>query len=130
VVAMSTVPYHSQNVLGGKLEPCCTDPMTGFYRDGLCRTGAHDAGVHVVCVQVTAEFLEFSRARGNDLTTPRPEYDFPGLQPGDRWCLCVSRWKEALDAGMAPAVVLSATHASALEFVTLEDLEAHALDGK
>ena len=115
------------NVLGGKLLPCCYSPLTGFYRDGYCRTGPGDVGLHTVCIEATAEFLAFSRVMGNDLTTPIPEYEFPGLQPGDRWCLCVTRWKEALDEGMAPAVVLSATHVSALEFVSLEDLQRHAV---
>jgi uncharacterized protein len=115
------------NVLGGKLQPCCFSPMTGFYRDGYCRTGPGDYGLHTVCVEANKEFLEFSRAMGNDLSTPIPEYHFPGLVPGDRWCLCVTRWKQALDAGMAPAVVLSGTHISALEFVSLEDLQAHAV---
>ena len=102
--------------------------MTGFFRDGYCRTGPQDIGRHLVCAQVTAEFLSFSRSRGNDLSTPRPEYDFPGLVPGDRWCLCVLRWKEALDAGLAPPVVLTATHQNALLHVSLEALRAHALD--
>ena len=102
--------------------------MTGFYRDGFCKTGPGDTGIHTVCVEVTEEFLEFSRERGNDLSTPVPEWDFPGLVPGDRWCLCVSRWKEALDAGMAPPVILASTHISALEFVNLEDLRQHAVD--
>ena len=115
------------NVLGGKLVSCCLDPMTGFYCDGYCRTGPGDYGLHTVCVEMTAEFLAFSRAMGNDLSTAMPQYDFPGLVPGDRWCLCVTRWKEALDAGMAPDVVLSGTHISALEFVSLEDLQAHAV---
>jgi len=115
------------NVLGGKLLACCTSPMTGFYRDGYCRTGPGDYGLHTVCIEATSEFLAFSRARGNDLTTPIPEYQFPGLVPGDKWCLCVTRWKEALDAGKAPSVVLSATHISALEFVSLEDLQSHAV---
>jgi uncharacterized protein (DUF2237 family) len=115
------------NVLGGKLLPCCFSPMTGFYRDGYCRTGPGDYGLHTVCIEATAEFLSFTRAVGNDLSTPMPQYQFPGLRPGDRWCLCVTRWKEALDAGMAPAVVLSATHLSALEFVSLEDLQRHAV---
>ena len=115
------------NVLGGKLLPCCFSPMTGFYRDGYCRTGPGDYGLHTVCIEATAEFLEFSRAMGNDLSTPMPQYQFPGLEPGDRWCLCVTRWKEALDAGMAPSVVLSGSHISALEFVSLEDLQAHAV---
>lgn len=116
------------NVLGGKLETCSKAPMTGFYRTGCCETGPDDYGLHLVCVQVSAEFLEFSRAQGNDLSTPAPQYGFPGLKPGDRWCLCVTRWKEALDAGMAPPVFLAATHVSALEFVELDDLQAHALD--
>ena len=116
------------NVLGNKLATCCTDPMTGFYRDGTCRTGAGDLGAHLVCAQVTAEFLTFSKARGNDLTTPVPQFNFPGLKPGDRWCLCASRWQEALEHGMAPPVVLAATHASALEYVSMADLKQYALD--
>jgi uncharacterized protein len=119
---------NAQNVLGGVLQTCCTSPMTGFYRDGLCSTGAGDVGVHVVCAQMTAEFLAFSKARGNDLTTPMPAYQFPGLKPGDCWCLCASRWKEALDAGMAPPVVLDATHAAAIEYATLDELKQHALN--
>ncbi len=115
------------NVLGGKLLPCCYEPLTGFYRDGYCRTGPGDYGLHTVCIEATADFLSFSRAMGNDLSTPRPEYHFPGLQPGARWCLCVTRWKEALEANMAPSVVLSACHISALEFVSLEDLQRHAV---
>ncbi|MCW1917079.1 DUF2237 domain-containing protein [Luteolibacter sp. GHJ8] len=115
-----------RNVLGGILEPCSTRPMTGFFRDGCCRTGRGDVGVHVVCAQVTDEFLAFSKSRGNDLSTPRPEFDFPGLKPGDRWCLCASRWKDALDAGKAPPVVLESTHEAALEFLDLSDLRAHA----
>ncbi|QDV64573.1 hypothetical protein Pan14r_22670 [Crateriforma conspicua] len=118
----------AKNVLGGELQTCSTDPMTGFYRDGCCNTGGQDTGLHVVCSQVTAEFLEFSRQRGNDLTTPNPMFDFPGLQPGDRWCLCAARWKEAFDAGMAPAVVLESTHISALEFANLDELKQHAVD--
>jgi len=113
-------------VLGGSLKACCSDPLTGFYRDGYCRTGPGDHGLHTVCAVMTAEFLEFSRDRGNDLTTPMPDYDFPGLQPGDRWCLCVSRWAEALEAGLAPPVVLEASHNTALEFVDLDDLRNHA----
>ena len=116
------------NVLGTPLEPCSFDPVTGFYRDGCCRTGPGDRGLHTVCAEMTADFLAFSRRRGNDLSTPMPEYEFPGLNPGDRWCLCVERWQEALEAGMAPPVFLAATHISALEFVTLEDLQAHAAD--
>lgn len=116
-----------KNALGGELELCCTDPLTGFYRDGYCRTGMEDHGLHTVCVQATDEFLAFSRSRGNDLSTPRPEWQFPGLKAGDCWCLCVKRWKEALEAGLAPPVKLESTHLSALEFVDLEDLKAHAL---
>jgi uncharacterized protein (DUF2237 family) len=119
-----------KNVLGSELQPCSTDPMTGFYRDGCCRTGPDDFGLHLVCTEVTDEFLAFSKERGNDLSTPNPAYHFPGLKAGDRWCLCVERWKEALDAGMAPMVVLEATHMSALEFVDLEDLEAYAVDAE
>jgi uncharacterized protein len=117
----------ARNVLGTELQACCMAPMTGFYRDGYCKTGGGDYGAHVVCAQVTAEFLAYSRAQGNDLSTPMPAYEFPGLQPGDRWCLCASRWKEALDDGMAPAVILESTHASALEYVSLDDLKAHAI---
>ncbi len=116
------------NVLGKPLECCCRNPLTGFYRDGFCRTGAGDTGMHTVCIEATTEFLEFSLSRGNDLSTPRPEYEFPGLKPGDRWCLCVSRWQEALKAGIAPPVFLSATHYSAMEWVNLSDLKEHALD--
>lgn len=101
--------------------------MTGFFRDGCCNTGAEDLGLHVVCVQVTAEFLEFSRSRGNDLSTPNPMYRFPGLVPGDRWCLCAARWKEAYDAGFAPPVILEASHISSLEFASLEELREHAI---
>ena len=113
------------NVLGSELELCCADPMTGFYRTGMCITGPGDHGLHTVCIRATEEFLEFSRSRGNDLSTPISEYDFPGLEEGDKWCLCVTRWKEALDHGMAPKVYLKATHISALEYVDLEDLKAH-----
>ena len=102
--------------------------MTGYYRDGKCNTGGGDYGAHVVCAQVTAEFLTFSKQRGNDLTSPVPLFNFPGLKPGDRWCLCASRWKEALDAGVAPPIVLSATHVSALEYVSEEELKQYALD--
>jgi len=113
------------NVLGGRLESCCREPRTGFYRDGYCRTGPGDHGLHTVCAVMSEEFLRFSAMVGNDLSTPVPEFDFPGLKSGDRWCLCVTRWQEALEAGCAPAVVLAATHISALEFVSLEDLCAH-----
>lgn len=117
----------ARNVLGGTLETCCTSPMTGFYRDGVCNTGAGDFGAHVVCAQVTQEFLDYTKAQGNDLCTPAPAFNFPGLKPGDRWCLCASRWKQAFDDGIAPPVVLEATHASALEYVSLDDLKQHAL---
>ena len=113
-------------MLGGSLEPCCYDPMTGFYRNGYCQTGPGDSGVHTICAKMTAEFLAFSKSRGNDLSTPRPEFDFPGLKPGDPWCLCAPRWAEALEAGVAPPVVLEACHLSSLEFVSLDDLKAHA----
>lgn len=114
------------NVLGGPLQRCCGNPATGFFRDGYCRTGPGDTGLHTVCARMTLDFLEFSRAQGNDLITARPEFGFPGLQPGDLWCLCVERWREALLAGHAPPVVLEACHLSALEFVDIEDLKAHA----
>jgi uncharacterized protein (DUF2237 family) len=116
------------NVLGQPLEPCSTDPMTGFYRTGYCTTGPRDRGNHVVCAVMTDDFLEFTKAQGNDLSTPRPEWDFPGLEPGDRWCLCAARWQEALEAEVAPPVVLAATHEGALEVVDRTDLMAHALD--
>jgi uncharacterized protein (DUF2237 family) len=118
----------ARNVMGGELVPCSIDPLTGFYRDGCCNTGSEDAGVHTVCARVTAEFLEFSASVGNDLSTPHPEFGFGGLVPGDQWCLCAPRWKEALDAGAAPQVVLEATHASTLEWVSLEELRRHAAD--
>jgi len=114
------------NVLGGDLASCSMQPVTGFYRDGCCRTGPGDVGLHVVCAVVTDEFLRFSLARGNDLVTPMPHYGFPGLRPGDRWCLCAARWKEALEAGVAPPVVLEASHFSALAYVSLDDLRRHA----
>jgi len=116
----------SRNVLGGPLVPCSYDPLTGFYRDGCCETDAEDHGTHVVCARVTAAFLDFSREKGNDLSTPRPQWRFAGLKPGDRWCLCVQRWLEALRAGVAPPVVLDSTHAAALEYVPLEVLLQHA----
>ena len=118
----------ARNVLGGELESCSTDPLTGFYRTGCCDTGGEDAGVHTVCVRVTEEFLEFSRQVGNDLSTPRLEYGFAGLRPGDQWCLCAPRWAEALVAGRAPEVVLEATHARTLEWVDLKDLRQHAAE--
>ncbi len=117
-----------RNVLGGPLGECCTSPMTGFYRTGSCETGPQDLGTHVVCARMTQAFLEFSRSRGNDLTTPVPAFGFPGLKPGDKWCLCASRWQEAFEAGVAPPVILTATHENALHFATLEDLKRHALD--
>jgi len=116
------------NVLGVPLTACSEEPLTGFYRDGCCNTGPEDLGSHTVCTRVTADFLEFSRARGNDLSTPRPEFGFPGLRPGDQWCLCAARWQEALDAGAAPLVVLQATHAASLRIVKLADLKRHAVD--
>ena len=118
----------ASNVLGTPLQPCSFDPPTGFYRDGCCHTGPGDHGLHTVCIRATAEFLRFSRLAGNDLSTPVPEYEFPGLEPGDQWCLCVTRWQQALEADSAPQVVLASTHISALEFVELEDLKRHALD--
>ncbi|MEH2124653.1 DUF2237 family protein [Nostoc sp.] len=117
----------AKNVIDGNLEVCCTSPMTGFHRDGFCRTGGQDFGSHVVCAQVTSEFLEFTKSQGNDLSTAVPDFNFPGLKPGDRWCLCASRWQEALEAGVAPPVILSATHARALEVVSLDDLKKYAL---
>jgi uncharacterized protein (DUF2237 family) len=116
----------AQNVLGTPLQLCSTDPMTGWFRDGCCNTNAQDQGLHTVCAIVTAEFLAFSQAQGNDLSTPRPEYGFPGLEPGDRWCLCAARWEEARRAGFAPDVILEATHAKTLEITALGHLQAHA----
>ncbi len=116
------------NVLGEELETCSLAPRTGFTRSGLCETGPQDLGSHTVCAEVTREFLEFSRSQGNDLLTPQPQVDFPGLRPGDRWCLCAARWREALQAGCAPRIVLAATHQRALEVVSLDDLKAHAMD--
>lgn len=115
------------NVLGGPLAACSFSPLTGYFRDGCCNTDENDHGTHVVCAKVTAEFLEYSLARGNDLVTPRPAHRFAGLKPGDRWCLCALRWKEALSAGVAPPVFLEATHAKALELVPLEQLQLHAV---
>jgi uncharacterized protein (DUF2237 family) len=117
-----------RNVFGEPLRSCCTSPMTGFYRSGCCETGAEDLGAHVVCAEMTAEFLEFSKSRGNDLSTPEPDFGFPGLKPGDRWCLCAARWQEALEAGMAPRVALMATHEAVLDYVSFDDLKRHALD--
>jgi uncharacterized protein len=118
----------SRNVLGGVLENCSLKPMTGFFRNGCCDTGAEDVGSHTVCVVMTAEFLAFSKSSGNDLSTPMPDYGFPGLVPGDRWCLCAPRWQEALDADSAPRVVLRATHEGALEYCDLADLKRYAID--
>lgn len=115
----------ARNVLGDILIPCSYDPLTGYFRDGCCNTDEHDHGTHVICARVTAEFLTFSADQGNDLITPRPEMRFKGLQPGDRWCLCATRWKQALLAGCAPPVVLESTHEKALDYVTLEQLKAH-----
>ena len=117
-----------RNVLGGELESCCTSPITGYYRDGHCRTDDSDLGSHTVCARMTVEFLAFSKRTGNDLSTPHPEFGFPGLKPGDKWCVCVARWEEAFLAGVAPRVVLTATHERALEVVELDELKAHALD--
>ena len=114
------------NVLGEPLEPCAFAPLTGFWRDGSCRTGGEDVGVHAVCAVMTEEFLAFSASVGNDLSTPRPEFGFGGLVPGDRWCLCAGRWQEAFEAGVAPPVVLEATHALTLEYSSLDDLRTHA----
>ena len=117
-----------KNVLGGPLAVCSSAPRTGFFRDGCCNTGADDVGIHVICARMTREFLEFERQRGNDLVTPMPAAQFPGLSPGDRWCVCAGRWREAFDAGVAPPVVLEATHDEALAIVPLADLRRHALD--
>lgn len=117
----------ARNVLGEPLQPCCFEPKTGFFRDGYCHTETKDRGRHVVCAEMTEGFLTFTRSRGNDLSTPRPQFDFPGLNAGDRWCLCALRWKEALDAGIAPPVILESCHEKALDVITLEDLKAHAV---
>jgi len=119
-------PLPSRNVFGGPLKPCSTEPMTGFFRNGRCDTCAEDAGCHTVCVELTAEFLAASLAAGNDLSTPRPEYGFPGLQPGDRWCVCALRWLEVLESGVAAPVILSATHERTLDLIPLELLQRHA----
>jgi uncharacterized protein (DUF2237 family) len=117
----------ARNVLGGELELCSMLPLTGFFRNGCCDTSREDYGSHTVCVRLTGAFLAYSKSRGNDLSTPRPEFDFPGLQPGDSWCLCAARWQEALDADCAPQVVLEATHEAALSILSLEDLQRHAV---
>jgi uncharacterized protein (DUF2237 family) len=121
-------PAPSVNVLGGRLEICSLTPMTGFFRNGCCDTSAEDVGSHTVCVVMTAEFLKFSKSRGNDLSTPMPQFGFKGLKPGDRWCLCAPRWQEAFAAGQAPRVVLRATHQGALSYCSLADLKRHAID--
>jgi uncharacterized protein (DUF2237 family) len=118
----------ARNVLGQELVPCSLDPVTGFFRNGCCETGPHDVGLHTVCAVMTAEFLAFSARAGNDLSTPRPDLGFPGLQPGDRWCLCAPRWKEALDANAAPKVVLESTHEETLAIVTLGVLKDYAVE--
>ena len=123
---MSTTKAEAKNVLGGALQPCSFDPITGFFRDGCCHTGPMDHGTHTVCVTVTSDFLQFSFSRGNDLITPRPEFSFPGLKPGDKWCLCASRWEEARQMGVAPPVHLDATNAKTLALVELASLKAHA----
>jgi uncharacterized protein len=117
----------AKNVLGKPLETCCTSPMTGFYRNGCCDTGSEDKGLHLVCAQVTAEFLTFSKSKGNDLSTPIPMFNFDGLKPGDKWCLCVARWHEALQAGFAPPIILASTHEKTLDFIALEVLQEHGL---
>ena len=119
----------AKNVLGSELKPCGTEPMTGFFRDGCCNTSGDDHGVHTVCAEVTEEFLHFSKEAGNDLSTPRPEFAFPGLRPGDRWCLCAARWAEAAEAGKAPRVVLEATHERTLDLVPLAELQRFAIPG-
>lgn len=124
----SPSPTASRNVLGGPLKVCGKNPLTGFFRNGCCDTGPDDLGSHTLCAVMTEQFLEHTRSLGNDLATPRPEWGFPGLNPGDRWCLCAERWREALEAGAAPPVVLSATHEKALEVIELEDLIDHAFD--
>jgi uncharacterized protein (DUF2237 family) len=122
------MPPDDKNVLGGTLAPCSTTPRTGFYRDGCCNTGPEDLGLHVVCAEVTAPFLRFARSRGNDLITPAPEFGFPGLKPGDRWCVCAATWREAFEAGVAPPVVLTATNEETLAVIPLDALKQHALD--
>ena len=117
-----------KNVWGSELSPCSTNPLTGFYRDGSCATGRQDHGQHVVCIEATADFLEYSASQGNDLSTPMPEFGFPGLKPGDRWCLCGLRWKQALEAGMAPRLVLGSTHIAMTEIVPIETLKKYAVD--
>ena len=126
---MDPTENQPKNVLGTALKPCGTEPMTGFFRDGCCNTSGDDHGVHTVCAEVTEEFLHFSKEAGNDLSTPRPEFAFPGLRPGDRWCLCAARWAEAAEAGKAPRVVLEATHERTLDLVTLAELRRFSIPG-
>ncbi len=121
-------PQNQKSVLDEPLSLCSTKPMTGFTRNGCCETGSQDSGSHTVCVEVTEEFLAFSKSRGNDLSTPIPAFQFPGLKPGDRWCLCAARWQEALTAGVAPKVIMRATHQRALEIIEFADLSRHAID--
>lgn len=122
------MPFDDRNVLGGELAPCSVSPQTGFYRDGCCNTGSEDVGMHVVCARMTREFLDFEREHGNDLVTPDPESGFPGLKPGDQWCVCAARWRKAFEASVAPPVVLQATHEETLAVIPLSDLRRHALD--
>lgn len=126
---MASKTKTAQNVLGTALVPCGTEPMTGFFRDGCCNTSAQDTGAHTVCTEVTEEFLAFSKNAGNDLSTPHPQFGFPGLRPGDRWCLCAARWVEAMEAGKAPRVALESTHARTLEYVPLIVLQRYAIPG-
>ncbi len=127
-IRSETQTQGAKNVLGGELQTCCTSPMTGFYRNGRCDIGPEDRGVHGVCAQMTETFLNYTRAQGNDLSTPNPMFGFPGLKPGDRWCLCASRWQEALADGVAPPVILAATHAGVLGIVQLDDLKKHSVE--
>ncbi|MCH8238784.1 MAG: DUF2237 domain-containing protein [Proteobacteria bacterium] len=127
-MSLQQQPDEQRNVFGEPIDICSNRPMTGFYRTGCCHTGEDDPGLHTVCIEVSEEFLAFSKLRGNDLSTPLPEFGFPGLKPGDRWCLCAQRWREALDAGMAPRVILRATHVATLEVASLEDLKRYAID--
>ncbi len=124
---MKNVKPQSLNVLGEPLQSCCVDPLTGFYRDGFCLTDAHDAGRHVICAIMTEEFLTFTKSRGNDLSTARPEYNFSGLKAGDGWCVCAYRWREAMEENVAPPVKLDACHARALDYVSLDDLKRHTI---
>lgn len=126
MIREATPPSEARNVLGGVLQRCSVAPLTGFFRTGCCETSDEDAGVHTVCAVMTAEFLAFTRANGNDLSTPAPQWGFPGLKPGDRWCLCADRWQEALEAGCPPPVILAATHEGTLRTIRLTDLEKHA----